>query len=318
MHNLRRFYYSNKNKIWKVVLIIAFLLGIIYLLDDTAVERKNNEKIYTKPDKLIYENDETQTYIEDKGVITGSIVTETEVKRINETISKFLQYCKNKNIQEAYNMLSADCRENEYKTLEKFEKKYINQKFTMNDIYEIQSWMGNTYRINISEDMLITGEINNKRKIEYITIVNEDGQQKLNINGYIGERNIAKEFQDKNLQITVVNKNSYMDYEIYNFKIKNLSNKTIRLDTLQKIGTMYLEDYNGNKYNAYAHEIFDSNIEIRPEEEINISITYANAYSARVTIKNIVFKNIIMDYAEYMNSEDKKNYKGFYEVTIKL
>jgi cytochrome c-type biogenesis protein CcmE len=117
MHNLRRFYYSNKNKIWKVVLIVAFLLGTIYFLDNTAIERKNNEDIYTQPDKLIYENDETQTYIKDKSATTGSIVTETEVKKINETISRFLQYCKTDNTQEAYNMLSADCIANEYNSL---------------------------------------------------------------------------------------------------------------------------------------------------------------------------------------------------------
>lgn len=318
MHNLRRFYYSNKNKIWKVVLIVAFLLGTIYFLDNTAIERKNKKEIYTQPDKLIYENDETQTYIKDKSATTGSIVTETEVKKINETISRFLQYCKTNNIQEAYNMLSTDCIEKEYNSLEKFKEKYVNKKFSSIDVYEIQNWGGNTYKIDIYDDMLITGEIDYKRKIEYITIVNENGQSKLNINGYIGGMPIEKEFQDNNLQIKVISKKSYMDYEIYDFKIKNLSDKTIKMDTLQKIGTMYLEDYNGNKYNAYAHEIFDSNIEIRPKEEINISITYANPYSKRVTIKNIIFKNIILDYVQYENTENKAHYNRFYEVTINI
>jgi len=318
MHNLRRFYYKNKDKIWKVVLIIAFLLGMIYFLDYTALERNNEKNIYEEIEEEIYENADAQTYIEKESAISGSTVTQTEVNKINQTITQFLQYCKNGNSQEAYNMLSKDIKENHYKTLEEFEDRYIKKKYNKYDVFEIQKWIGNTYKVTISTDMLATGEITGKQTIEYITIVTEEDEQKLNVNGYIVQIDINKQEMQDNIEIAVLKKQSYMDYEVYHFKIKNLSNKTIMLDSLQKIGTMYLEDLDKNKYNAYGHELFEPTLEIKPKEEVNISIKYANPYTTRVNINKIVFENIILDYPKYKVLENKKEYTETSEVTIKL
>lgn len=319
MHNLRRFYYSNKDKIWKVVLIIAFILGTIYLLDRTALERinENNKNSVIESDE-IYENADTQTYIEKESAISGSTVTQTEVNKINQTISKFLQYCKTGNSQEAYNMLSTDCKENHYKTIEEFENRYMKKKYSNNNVFEIQKWINNTYKVSILTDMLSTGEVGGNEKIEYITIVTEDNVEKLNVNEYIGEWNINKQTTQNNIEATVLKKQMYKDYEIYDFKIKNLSEKAIMLDSLQKIGTMYLEDTNKIKYNAYAHEIFEPNLEIKPNEEVSISIKYANPYTTRVNIRKIVFENIISDYVTYKKMENKKEYEGIYELIFEL
>ncbi|MBQ8043169.1 MAG: hypothetical protein IJ272_03335 [Clostridia bacterium] len=318
MHNLRRFYYRNKDKIWKVVLIIAFVLGIIYLLDSIALDRINEKNNTIEIENEIYENTDTQTYIEKESAISGSTVTKAEVNKINQTISKFLQYCKTGNTQEAYNMLSNDCKENHYKTIEEFENRYMKKKYSNNNVFEIQKWINNTYKVSILTDMLSTGEVGGNEKIEYITTVTEDNVEKLNVNEYIGEWNINKQTTQNNIEVTVLKKQMYKDYEIYDFKIKNLSEKTIMLDSLQKIGTMYLEDTNKIKYNAYAHEKFEPNLEIKPNEEKSISIKYANPYTTRVTIKEIVFENIISDYITYKTSENKKEYEDTYEVTIKL
>ena len=318
MHNLRRFDYRNKDKIWKVVLIIAFVLGIIYLLDSIALDRINEKNNTIEIENEIYENTDTQTYIEKESAISGSTVTKAEVNKINQTISKFLQYCKTGNTQEAYNMLSNDCKENHYKTIEEFENRYMKKKYSNNNVFEIQKWINNTYKVSILTDMLSTGEVGGNEKIEYITTVTEDNVEKLNVNEYIGEWNINKQTTQNNIEVTVLKKQMYKDYEIYDFKIKNLSEKTIMLDSLQKIGTMYLEDTNKIKYNAYAHEKFEPNLEIKPNEEKSISIKYANPYTTRVTIKEIVFENIISDYITYKTSENKKEYEDTYEVTIKL
>jgi len=313
------FYYRNKDKIWKVVLIIAFILGIIYLLDSTALERinENNKNSEIESDE-IYENTDTQIYIEKESAISGSTVTKTEVNKINQTISKFLQYCKTGNTQEAYDMLSTDCKESHYKTIEEFENRYMKKKYSNNNVFEIQKWISNTYKISILTDMLSTGEVNSHEKIEYITIVTEDNVEKLNVNEYVGTWNINKQTIQNDIEVTVLKKQMYKDYEIYDFKIKNLSDKTIMIDSLQKIGTMYLEDTNKIKYNAYAHELFEPTLEIKPKEEKNISIKYANPYTTRVIIKQIVFENIISDYIMYKNLENKEEYEAIKDVTIKL
>lgn len=316
MHNLRRFYYNNKSKIWKVVLIIALVLGLIYLIDSKMIDSNNN--LYKEEKSEIYEDNDKQTYISNQSAILGSIVTESDANKINQTISKFLQYCKNSNIQEAYDMLSNDCKETEYNTIEKFENKYIKNKFTKDDVFEIQSWIGNTYKVSISKDMLSTGEINSTKKIDYITIVKEENSEKLNINSYIGKKNINKEYIQNDISVNVINKNTYMDYIIYNFKIKNLSDKIIKMDTLKKAGTMYIQDLNKITYNAYAHEIFEDDIEIRSGHEIEVNIKYAQRYSDRVDIDKIVFKEVILDYIKYSKLENTENFEEICEIIINL
>ena len=298
MHNIRHFYYQNKEKIWKVVLIIAFLLGIIYFFNDRAIEDTNKNQ-YTSNNNIDYSDEQNKTYISNQSAISGETVSKQEVEKINNTVSKFLQYCKNGNIEEAYNMLSKDFKEEHYNTVEKFKEKYLKSKFDKNSIYEIEKWINNTYRVSISKDILATGNIkDNEKFIEYITIQKENTEEKLSISSYIGKKEINKETIQEQIKITVTNKKMYMDYEIYEFKIENLSNKTIKIDNLKKIGTIHLKDSNGNKYNAYAHEILEDNLELKTKGTVNISIKFAKTYSSTATIKKIVFENVIQDYIE--------------------
>ena len=320
MHKIRHFYYQNKEKIWKVVLIIAFLFGIIYFLNERASSNENDTSgIISQTNKEIYSDEENKTYISDTSAISGGTVTEQEVQKINNTISKFLQYCKSGNAEEAYNMLSADCKENEYKTIEKFKQKYMQSKFDKESIYEIENWVRDTYKISISKDLLATGDIsNNEKKVDYITIVKEDSQEKLNINSYIGKKELNKEETKGKVKITALSKKTYMDYEIYDFEIENLTDKTIKIDSLDKIGTMYLQDSNGNKFNVQAHEIIESDLEIRSGLKFNITLKYSNTYINTNEIEEIVFENIILDYIQYEKSNNKEEFKEICEIKIKI
>ena len=318
MHNIRHFYYQNKEKIWKVVLIIAFLLGIIYFFNDNKI--KEIGKVSNTPvnNEMQYTNEETKTYISESSAISGNPINKVEVEKINNTISKFLQHCKKGEVEQAYNMLSTDCRENRYKTLEKFKNEYVKLKFSNYDVYEIKNWIGDTYKISISKDLLATGDItDNTKQIEYITIVKEGTEEKLNINSYIGKKEINEELDTRDININVVNKYTYLDYEIYNFKIKNLTNNTIKLDAFDKIGTIYLKDLEGNKYNAYINEIFEADLEIKPKQETTLTIKYANNYASQSQIKSIIFENVILDYIKYKNQKAEK-YEGIEKIEINI
>ena len=319
MHNLRHFYYQNKEKIWKVVLIIAFILGLIYFLDSRAIEKNNKNLETSNNNEEIYSNEEDKTYISEKSPMSGGTVTEQEAERINSTITKFLKYCKEESYEQAYNMLSADCKQNHYNTLEQFQTKYIKSKFNKDDVYEIEKWIGNTYKISISKDLLATGDVNNNpKKVEYITIVKENSEEKLNINGYVGSREINKSQTQNNVKITVISKKTYMDYETYELKIENFSNKTIKVDSLEGTETIYLEDASGNHYNAYMHEIFEDDLEIRSKHKNTINIKFANSYSARTSIRKVVFENILLDYVKYKTTENKEEFNDICEVAIDL
>ena len=317
MHNLRHFYYQNKGKIWKVVLIIALLFGLIQFLNYRASKGTTSGTVATNTTNNDYYSDnQNKTYISDQSAISGQSVTEQDAKKINATITKFLQYCKNEQYQEAYDMISDDCKEKVYKTLDEFTNKYAKNKITKNYVYEIEKWIRNTYRISISEDMLATGNTGNDRKREeYITIVNENSQNKLNINGYIGTKNIEKEATKNNVKITVISKESYIDYEIYNFKVENFSNGTIKLDTMAKADTIYLKDSNGHKYSSCSYELLEEELIVSKKSNLEIAIKFSNVYSTNENIDKIVFSNLILDYDQYKeNSESAKLTK--FEINI--
>ena len=313
MHNIRRFYYQNKDKIWKVVLIIAFLLGIIYYLNWIASQDNNNINNVVATNKNdIYSDNQNKTYISDKSAISGGTINKQEVEKINNTISRFLQYCKDEKFEDAYSMISLDCKQKKYKTMKEFKDKYIKTKFNKNYIYEIEEWGKNIYRISISEDPLATGVIGNIEKtIEYITIVEEESQNRLNINNYIGQKNINKEKTKNNIKITTVNKETYIDYEIYNLKVENLSNRTIKLDAYEKTNTIYLEDAKGNRYNAYSYEILEEELIILPKRTFEISVKFSNSYSESRTIKKLVFSNLILNYDKYESQEGSQEISEF-------
>lgn len=318
MHNLRHFYYQNKEKIWKVILVVALILGVIYLLNSSALKRNNAKLTSTSNNSTYHYNETNETYILGSSAVSGESITNKEASKVNETISKFLQYCKNGKIEEAYSMLSEDCKNEGYKTIEKFTNGYVNTKFNKNQVYEIQKWERNTFKVNISEDMLATGQTNNTKTVEYITIVTQDGTDKLNINGYIGRQDINKEKVESNVRIKVIDKHEYMDYEVYNFEIENLSNKTIKLDSLENTGTVYLKDSSENKYKAYLHELLEEEVTLDTKRTTNLSIKFANTYSDTRIIKSITFENLILDYYEYKKVENKDSFDEICKFVIDL
>ncbi len=321
MNNLIHWYYQNKEKILKVLLIIAFILIIIYIINlfitnkstidiDNSINTSNNN---------LYDNNATNIYISNTTAISGENLSAEKASEVNKTISKFIEYCRDQNVEEAYNMLSDDCKEVGFKTLEQFTKEYVNPKFNKNQTYKIQLWQGKTYRIDLSEDMLATGNINdNVKNIEYITIVDQGNESKLNINNYIGKKEINKKSSQEDITITVIEKQIYIDYEIYSFKVENNTNKTIKLDSLESTGTIYLLDSNQNKYKAQMHEILESDILIREKHITEFAVKFSNQYSTRRNIRSINFSNLILDYDSYISIEDKTKFNLIYKFVINL
>ena len=107
---------------------------------------------------------------------------------------------------------------------------------------------------------------------------------------------------------------------MYSLKVENLSNKTIKLDTLEKSGTMYLQDRNNTKYNARTQEILDEELIIKTKRTFNLSIKYGNQYLWNEKAESLTFENLILDYNTYkkLNDEEKKNFSQISKFTIDI
>ena len=122
MYNLIRFYNQNRKKIIKIILVIVFIIGLIQLLDFFSKRENKNEEVSNEINNTKYSN----TVISDKSAISGSSVSENKFKKDTDIINDFFNYCKNGNIESAYDLLTDECKEEMYTTIDEFKTMYYD------------------------------------------------------------------------------------------------------------------------------------------------------------------------------------------------
>ena len=104
MGNLRRYYYANKTKIWRGVLIVAFILVIIQVLNYFA-GRKNTNKTNTVSNNISTNITENTSLTTNKSSLGTGTVSESKLKNDMKIIDEFLNLCNNKKFEDAYKLL---------------------------------------------------------------------------------------------------------------------------------------------------------------------------------------------------------------------
>ena len=143
-------------------------------------------------------------------------------------------------------MLSSDCKNQMFPTKKDFEDSYYNIIFKSKRQFDIQSWITKnslyTYKVKFLDNMLSTGGKEQDSTEDYYTIVKENNVYKLNINNFIGKKDINKSEIKNNINIEVKEVYIYIDYEIYNINIYNDNLNNVLLDTRKRTDTMYVTD----------------------------------------------------------------------------
>ena len=293
MHRLVRFYNQNRKDIWKVIGFVILIIFVLQTLNYVEKKKDSNDK------ENNIENNSTQSIEQpynnikiksDESVLTGEKMSQEEIDSI-KIINDFFEYCNEQKIQEAYDLLSDECKEEMYSSVQIFKEMYYNKVLDAKNI-SIENWNNNTYKVDIGDDYLSSGKYTKENNIQdYITIQDD----KLNINKYIGRSKIEKNKSEENMDVLVLNKDEYIDYTIYTFEIKNNSNETIILDPLEDINTMYIKDDDGVKYSAYTHEISEGNLTIGESSKKQIKIKYYSKYISTKKIEEIVFSRVMLN-----------------------
>ena len=313
------FYNNNKRKILLILIVIVILIALPRVLQ-FFTKGTENEPINLNETKNPVQNNLNTSVIEtEESVISGENL-DTSQKTYVELIDNFVGACNNGNIEQAYGFLSTDCREELYPSMESFKDNYYNQVFhNGKKTALIKNWMNNIFKIDYTNDILSSGVYNEDENIqEYITVVDDNGNIKLNINNYIGKTEINRTTNYMNIQVKVLSKKIYMDYEIYTFEIQNNSKDGILLDDRQNIETMYIEDDSGNKCEAYTHELTNSMLTVPSGATRNINIKYYNKYSTNRVMQNVVFSKVILNNEWYLSLENKNvyDYYGIIEIGL--
>ena len=320
MNNLIRFYNQNRRKIFKIIIIIIFLFLLLQLFNFFA---KDNDKLVTKndsKDSMEIEKKSNNAILSDQSLTSGKQLSEERLKNDSEIINKFLNYCNEGNLNEAYNILTDECKEEMYPTIDDFKKIYYDNTFgEKKKSYTIENWMEDTYQVNITEDSLATGRLDkNETKQDYITVIEKDKTYKININNYIGRKSVNKVTETENIKFTIQSIDTYMDYQTYNIQVENNTDNTVLLDTGDSTKSVYLLDSKKMKYYFYNNEIIKEKFKIQGKYKNTIKIKFNNSYSSSRTIKKIVFSNVILNYEEYSKTEDKTQYNDIEKFEINV
>lgn len=304
--NLRRSISKNRYKILAIIVAIILVLCLIQILNEFAkVENKKQNENTISIQTNIYKPQET--------AVLGSNVKEEKQEQNTKVMDEFITYCNSKEIEKAYNLLTDECKKEKFSNnIENFKKDYVEKIFTTNKTYNMQAWINGenpTYKVRILNDVIATGSTGEVVE-DYVTIVRENNDYKINLNSYIDSKtNINKQTKQGDIVAIFLGKETNMNYEIYNIKIENNTENTILLDTKTKQKSVYATGSNGATYTAFMYEIEDTFLTIKPRIHKTISIKINKIYSPNIQVNKLTFTDVVMNQDEYNNTQNKKDYK---------
>lgn len=274
---LKDFWRKNKTK-----LIIALLIWLIIIIINYILK---NIKIEELP---------KTTYEPHTAVMDDSEVPEKLQNPIENLIADYINYCNNKEYENAYNMLSYECRDNLYPNIEDF-KTYIDGIFDDKKEYYIQNYsnVGNTYiySVCIFEDMLATGLTGSEPKYyeEKFVIRNNDGNLELAIREYIGKETKQSVYEDDYIKVEIQNMQQTYENQIYTVKITNRCEYPIVLaDGLEKNEILLGLQYQ----NRNIKDLSRGGIVIYEGQSKTFELKFTKFYDENETAQKLIFNAV--------------------------
>lgn len=290
-----RYINQNRKIISLVIGFAVFILLIIRTLNSILEEQKDTNDINITANEQLKEK---QIQNSRDTITSNKKVNETDAKNNYELISTFIDYGNNLKIEEAYNLLTDECKENVYPNIEVFKKTYIDVVFKEKKQADIQSWIQNenyyTYLVNYTGDILSTGDYTKETQYQdYITI--DKDKQKLNVNRYIGRKQIDKQTNQNNLKFNINYIDIFKDYEIYNLTVSNLNNFSILLDNLSSVDSTYIETSKETKVNCSNYEAGKNSFTFEKGVSKNIRLKFYKQYNKEITDEKMIFSKAILN-----------------------
>lgn len=303
MNNIIRFWNQNRRGIIAGIIVIVLIIVAIQVLNEFV--KKQNEKKLENTNTLTVEEKELPT----ESIITGQEVSMETTKSNVSIIEDFIKKCNNKDIDGAYALLTDDCKQVVFPTKQNFIDEYYNLIFSEKKSYSIDNYQNAsstyTYEVKYYNDLLSTGKISDNNYKDYITIDNKAENGKLNINNYIQSKQINKSSEKDGIIITVISKDIYQNYERYNVKIENKTDKTILVNTNKKLETINITTDENVKHGASITEISNALLKISPYISRIYNIKFNKTYNPNIDIQSISFEDIVTDYDKYINTPEE-------------
>lgn len=304
MQKLLRYCRQNKKRILITIGVIAFVIFIIQFFNAMighSLKQKNSNTTNTpKIDKSV---NPTEVIIGN-----GKISNEEAVEN-GGLIKQFVEYCNQKKYQEAFSILSSYCQKEVFSNnVNSFKQNYVDKIFNTDKSYNVSLWAtGNksyTYQVKYFENNLLEtgGATANKNTEDYVTIVKENGENKLNIKDLIFYKEINKTVSKKDVEITIHDRKVYKTYENYNITVKNNTANTISISVANNEEDIYLMDENDAKYKSMLYELPQHLLNIKSQYQTNINLSFNKVYNIYRETKSMSFQGLVLNYEEYINN----------------
>lgn len=173
MHKLISLYNQNRAVFWVIVIIIALILIVIQTLNSMVKQGNEDTKSQMLQNALNQANTTQNQTIQNKVQGEKSISTGEKVvnaKSNEELIKEFVKCCNEGDVESAYNMLTDECKEVLYPSLERFKKGYVDRIFYITRLYGLENWYStskyDTYYVKYTENVLASRKNEFKRQFE--------------------------------------------------------------------------------------------------------------------------------------------------------
>ena len=318
-YNLRRFFNQNRKQIIVAVAVIAGVILLIQLLNYFAKQQaeEENNTVYSGSTQT---NSKSPNVIHTTPSVSDGDISTSTATRNQEIINNFINACNSGEIEQAYNYLSSDCKNILFPTVNDFKSRYYDLIFTSPKEYSIENWItavsAYTYKITFVNNILASGTIEDNIE-DYITVVSENGESKLNIYRFIMDTQINKSAENNIAKIEVIDKEVNNDYEIYNIKFTNKSANTIMLNRSEDNDGIYVK-YSGRdeEYTAFISEIYEQNLILERNQEKYLSIRINKIYNGEINTSQMVFSDIINNKNTFDSTTDKSSYNDISTIEI--
>lgn len=308
LRSLRIFYHRNKVEVWTVVGIIIFVYVIIRIINYNIGKNKEQEieEANTIDNNIATVERNTDTYLSSSNstIMSNANTSEEQAKNDKKVIDKFIEYCNNGDVESAYNMLSQDCKDKEFPDIDNFNERYLKEIFNESKSYDVKAWETDgenvVYSVKYYPNIMTTGKMNETYTEEYMTVVGNSDERKLNIKYFIGKKEINKTTNQDDIEINVTNKYEYYDYEQYDITVKNNGQSEITLDTKNETKSVYVVDDNGTTYTWFGSEIPTEHLTLQPGEERTYRIKFNELYISHKEDTKICFTDV------HINGTDDK------------
>lgn len=314
MIKLLRYWNQNKRKTLITIAVIALIIIVIQIANSVIKRRNERDKNEIKQSTVA--NDITKP---NESIISQDKLTEKETKENSDFIEQFVSFCNQKKADDAYSLLSDDCKNELYPTKELFVSNYMNQIFEETVNYELQLWytVSNcyTYRITYNKGNLLQtgGQGNSGNFLDYITLLKQNGEYKLNINKFIRKQTLSKQGGSNGIDITINSKCIYVDYEIYNMTIQNNTQNTILLNDGTDANNFSLIGRNNSTFSSVISELPISSLTLNPQYRKTVDIKFNKIYMTRSELEAMQMTNIYLDKQQYDTKQENTE-----KITIKI